>query len=243
MRRIRTFAKRNALEIVRDPLTIIFGAGLPVGLLFLLSAIQSNVPVPLFEIDSLTPGVCMFSLSFVTLFSAMLISKDRNGMLLNRLYTTPLTARDFILGYTLPLLPLGVLQTLVCAVAAVMLGLKVTMGLVYMVVCALPGIVFYVSLGLLFGSILTDKQVGGVCGALLTNVSAWLSGIWFDVELVGGAFSKIANVLPFIHTVEAERCALACDFAGVLNHIWVVFVYAILAFLAAVYCFLRQMRK
>lgn len=243
MRRVWTFAKRNALEIVRDPLTIIFGAGLPLVLLFLLSAIQRNIPASLFEIDSLAPGVCMFSLSFVTLFSAMLISKDRSGMLLSRLYTTPLTARDFILGYMLPLLPLGLLQTVVCAIASVVLGLKVNAGLIFMIVCALPGILLYVSLGLLFGSILTDKQVGGICGALLTNVSAWLSGIWFDVDLVGGAFTKIANALPFIHAVELERQALAGNITGVLDHVWVVLIYAFAVMGLAVYAFLRQMRK
>lgn len=243
MRRVWTFAKRNALEIVRDPLTIIFGAGLPLVLLFLLSAIQRNIPASLFEIDSLAPGVCMFSLSFVTLFSAMLISKDRSGMLLSRLYTTPLTARDFILGYMLPFLPLGLLQTVVCAIASVVLGLKVNAGLIFMIVCALPGILLYVSLGLLFGSILTDKQVGGICGALLTNVSAWLSGIWFDVDLVGGAFTKIANALPFIHAVELERQALAGNITGVLDHVWVVLIYAFAVMGLAVYAFLRQMRK
>lgn len=243
MRRVWPFAKRNALEILRDPLTIVFGAGLPMVLLFLLSAIQRNIPAALFEIESLAPGVCMFSLSFVTLFSAMLISKDRSGMLLNRLYTTPLTAKDFIIGYMLPLIPLGFLQTIVCALASVILGLKVNGGFFLMIACALPGILLYVSLGLLFGSILTDKQVGGICGALLTNVSAWLSGIWFDVELVGGAFVKIANVLPFIHAVEMERNALAGDVSGIMSHIWVVLVYAFGVMCLSVYAFLKQMKK
>ena len=243
MTRLWTFAKRNALEIVRDPLTILFGAGLPIVLLLLLSAIQKNIPEALFEILSLAPGVCMFSLSFVTLFSAMLISKDRSGMLLSRLYTTPLTAKDFILGYMLPLIPLGILQTIVCTAVSVFLGLQVNGGLVFMILCALPGILLYVALGLLFGSILTDKQVGGICGALLTNVSAWLSGIWFDVDLVGGAFVKIANALPFVHAVELERNALAGNLSGVINHVWVVLLYALVILCLAIYAFLRQMRK
>ncbi|MBQ6716026.1 MAG: ABC transporter permease [Clostridia bacterium] len=243
MKKIIAFSKRNALEIARDPLKIVFGAGLHVVLIYLLSAIQKNIPASLFEITSLMPGVVVFSLSFVTLFSSLLIAKDRQGMLLTRLYTTPMRAGDFVIGYMLPLLPIGLVQAAVCVIASVPLGVEISGNLLLMLIVSLPVILFNVSLGLLFGSILTDKQVGGVCGALLTNVSAWLSGIWFDVDLVGGAFSKIANALPFIHAVEAERCALAGNMMGVLNHIWVVLVYAILALLLAVYLFLRQMRK
>ena len=94
-----TFAKRNALEIVRDPLTVGFGLGFPLVLLVLLTVIQSNIPVELFKIQTVTPGITVFGLSFITLFSATLISKDRKSALLQRLYTTPLTPLDFILGY------------------------------------------------------------------------------------------------------------------------------------------------
>ena len=48
-------------------------------LLVLLSAIQANIPVSLFEIDTLTPGITVFGLSFMTLFSATLIAKDRES--------------------------------------------------------------------------------------------------------------------------------------------------------------------
>ena len=103
--RMLTFAIRNTKEILRDPINLLFGLGFPLVLILLLSAIQANVPVSLFEIARLAPGVTVFGLSFMTLFSATLISKDRGSALLQRLYTTPLTAVDFILGYALPILP------------------------------------------------------------------------------------------------------------------------------------------
>ena len=104
--RMLTFAKRNVKEITRDPLTVIFGLGFPLILILLLSLIQANIPVPLFEIEHLAPGVTVFGLSFMTLFSATLIAKDRQSSFLQRLYTTPMSALDFILGYTLPIIPL-----------------------------------------------------------------------------------------------------------------------------------------
>ena len=104
--RMLSFARRCAKEILRDPVNVGFGLGFPLVLLLLLSAMQANIPVPMFEIDTLTPGITIFGLSFVTLFSATLIAKDRESALLQRLYTTPLTSMDFILGYMLPLCPL-----------------------------------------------------------------------------------------------------------------------------------------
>lgn len=241
--RMLTFAGRNVKELLRDPLNLAFSLGFPLVLLMLLSAIQANIPVPLFEIQHLAPGVAVFGLAFLTLFSATLISKDRSSAFMQRLYTTPLTSLDFILGYTLPILPIAVAQSLICYVAAVVLGLDVTVNILFAVLGVIPISLLYIALGLLCGSVLTDKQVGGVCGALLTNLSAWLSGVWFDLDLVGGAFKKIAYLLPFVHAVDMERALLRGDFAGIFPHLWWVLGYAVALLVLAVWLFLRQMKK
>lgn len=241
--RMLTFAGRNAKEILRDPLNLAFGLGFPLVLIGLLSLIQANIPVALFEIQHLTPGITVFGLSFMTLFSATLISKDRGSSFLRRLYTTPLTPTDFILGYTLPIVPIAVVQCVICYIAAILLGLPVTVNILFGVLFILPVAFLYIALGLLCGSVLNDKQVGGVCGALLTNLSAWLSGIWFDLELVGGTFKKIAYALPFVHAVDMLRAVLAGNLAGIFPHIWWVLGYGIVLFAAAVLLFLRQMKK
>ncbi len=241
--RMLTFSGRNVKELLRDPLNLAFSLGFPLVLLALLSAIQANVPVPLFEIQHLVPGITVFGLAFLTLFSATLISKDRSSAFMQRLYTTPLTSLDFILGYTLPILPIAVAQSLICYVAAVILGLDVTVNILFAVLGVIPISLLYIALGLLCGSVLSDKQVGGVCGALLTNVSAWLSGIWFDLDLVGGVFKKIAYLLPFVHAVDMERALLLGDFAGVFPHLWWVLGYAVVLFVVAVWLFLRQMKR
>ena len=241
--RMLTFASRNTKEIIRDPLTLFFGLGFPLILILLLSAIQANIPVKLFEIQHLTPGISVFGLSFMTLFSATIIAKDRSHSLLSRLYTTPLTAVDFILGYTLPIIPTSVAQCIICYIAALILGLDFTVNVLYAILSIIPVSVLYIALGLLFGSILNDKQVGGICGALLTNLSAWLSGVWFDLDLVGGAFKRIAYALPFVHAVELERAVLNGDIGGVFPHIWWVLGYGASLLFFAVLLFLRQMKK
>ena len=241
--RLSAFAKRNTKEILRDPLNLFFGLGFPLMLILLLSAIQANIPVALFQIQHLTPGITVFGLSFTTLFSATIISKDRSGSLLRRLFTTPLTPVDFILGYTLPIIPIAVLQCAICYIAAIILGLNITVNILFAIMLIIPISVLYIALGLLCGSVFTDKQVGGICGALLTNLSAWLSGIWFDLDLVGGAFKKIANALPFVHAVEAERAVLAGNFSGIFPHIFWVLGYAFILLILAIFMFMRQMKN
>lgn len=243
MMRLLTFSGRTAKEILRDPLNLGFGLGFPLILLFLLSAIQANIPVSPFEIGRLTPGITVFGLAFMALFASTLIAKDRESALLQRLYTTPLTASDFIFGYILPLLPIAAAQSVVCYAAAVFLGLPVTVTICYAVLFLIPVSLFFIALGLLCGSIFNSKQVGGICGALLTNLTAWLSGVWFDLDLVGGAFKKIAQALPFFHAVELEEAVLSGNYADIFPHLYWVLGYTIVTVTAAVLLFLRQMKR
>ena len=241
--RMLTFAKRCTKEILRDPINLAFGLGFPLVLLLLLSALQANIPVDLFEINTLTPGITVFGLSFMTLFSATLIAKDRESAFLQRLYTTPLTGIDFILGYMLPVLPIALLQTAICYLFAIPLGLTVHINVIYAILGMIPVSIFYIALGLLCGSVLGVKQVGGICGALLTNLSAWLSGVWFDLNLVGGAFKRIADLLPFYHAAELEKALFLGNFEAEAAHVWPVLLYSVVMTAAAVWCFLRQMKK
>lgn len=240
---MKFFALRNFKEMLRDPLVILFGLGFPIILLLLLSAIQQNIPVELFEISNLAPGITIFGLSFISLFSATIISKDRGSSFLQRLYTTPMTAFDFLLGYILPVIPIAVIQSAVCYLVAIFLGLDITINILVAILFIAIISLFFISIGLLCGSLLNDKQVGSICGALLTNLCAWLSGVWFDLSLVGGAFEKIAHMLPFYHAVKIEQVIINGNLEGILTHIAWVIGYTVVVFSFAVYFFIRQMKK
>lgn len=241
--RMMTFAKRNFKEIVRDPLNLAFLFGFPVVILLLLSAIQANIPVNMFEITHLAPGVAVFGLAFLTLFSATLIAKDRQSSFMQRLYTSPMRSSDFILGYTLPMIPIAMAEVVAAYILAVILGLEISLNILVSIVLMIPIALLYIGIGLLCGSVLNDKQVGGICGSLLTNLSAWLSGIWFDLDLVGGWFKRIADLLPFVHAVEMQRAVIAGNYGEIFPHIWWVLGYAAICLAAAVALFLRQMKN
>lgn len=241
--RMLTFAKRCTKEILRDPLNLAFGIGFPIVLLFLLSALQANLPVSLFEIEVLTPGISVFGLSFMTLFSATLIAKDRETAFLQRLYTTPLTGIDFVLGYMLPILPIAILQTVICYLCAIPLGLPISVNIIFAIIGTIPMAVFNIALGLLCGSVLGVKQVGGICGALLTNLTSWLSGVWFDLKLMGGFFEKAANVLPFVHAVKLTQALAVGNFELASSHILPVVLYAIVTVAISIPVFLCQKKQ
>lgn len=237
------FSSRTTKEIVRDPLNLGFGLAFPLVLLVLLTAIQSNIPVKVFVIEDLAPGITIFGLTFMTLFSATLIARDRESAFLQRLYTTPLGATDFILGYALPIVPIAMVQGLLCYLAALLLQLPLSMNIVYAVISIAPVSLFFIALGLLCGSVLNVKQVGGICGALLTNLAAWLSGIWFDLDIVGGAFKQVAYMLPFVHAVEIEKGLISGDYTDMGIHAMWVVGYALITVIIAVFVFLRQMKR
>lgn len=224
--RVKAFAKRNMKELLRDPLTLFFGLGFPLVLLVLMNVIQRNVPVHIFELDTLAPGIASFGLTFLALFSGLLIAKDRSSAFLARLAASPMTAADFLLGYLLPLLPMAVGQSAICLAAAVALGLPLSWNLLAVVASLIPSALLFIALGLLCGTLFNDKQVGGVCGALLTNVTAWLAGIWFDLSLIGGPFQTVAYLLPFAHGADGAKAALAGDWAALPGHLLWVSVWA-----------------
>ncbi len=241
------FAKRNAKEILRDPLNFLFGLGFPLVLLALLSVINANIPPQanntMFAIENLAPGAATFGCVFMALFSGMLLAKDRASSFLMRLFTSPMKPFDFILGYTLPIIVLATAQSVITFLAALAFGLSFSANILLALLVLLPNSVLYVGIGLLCGSLMNDKAVGGVCGALLTNVAGWLSGVWFPLDLAGKGFKAVASFLPFYHGAESAKAALSGAYASILPHLAIVIAYALVIYVLAVLVFWRKMKS
>ena len=243
--RIILFAKRNTKEVLRDPINLFFGLGFPLILLALLSVINASIPPEanntMFSIENLAPGLAMFGTAFMALFSGMLLSKDRTSSFLMRLFASPMTSLDFILGYTLPMLVMALAQAAITLLASCIFGLEITANLLLAIVVTSLTSLLFVGFGLLFGSLLNEKAVGGICGALLTNVAGWLSGVFIPIDLIGGAFKKAADILPFYHSVQAIRAVLGGNFDDMLSHLTVVLGYSVVIFILAIIVFQRKM--
>ena len=243
--RMVLFVKRNIKEILRDPVNLFFSLGFPLVLLVLLSIINAAIPPEakntMFQIQNLAPGLAMFGSVFMALFAGMLLSKDRTSSFLMRLFTSPMTAADFILGYTLPMLVMTIVQAAITLLAAGAFGLDIHINILFAIIMAALTSLFFVGTGLLFGSLLNEKAVGGVCGALLTNIAGWLSGVFIPIDLIGGAFKTITHMLPFYHSTEAIRISLGGNFSWMLPHLIVVIGYTIVIFTLAIITFNRRM--
>ena len=243
--RIILFAKRNTKEILRDPINLFFGLGFPLILLVLLSVINASIPPeannPMFSIENLAPGLAMFGTAFMALFTGMLVSKDRTSSFLMRLFASPMTSFDFILGYTLPIFVMSLVHAAITLLASCVVGLELTVNLLFAILVTMLTSLLFVGFGLLFGSLLNDKAVGGICGALLTNVAGWLSGVFIPIDLIGGAFKKAADILPFYHSVQAIKATLSGNFIEILPHLIIVLGYTIVIFILAIIVFHRKM--
>ncbi len=243
--RYLAFSSRNRKEILRDPLSMVFGVGFPVVLILLISIMQQSMvgmPVDIFGIDSFAPGMAVFGLSFIPLFLGMLIANDRDSAFLMRLFASPLTAFDYIMGYSLPLIPVAVIQSAVCFGAAFLFGLPISVNILLAVVVLIPIAALFIGFGLLSGSCLTGSQVGGI-SSILINVAAWLSGTWFSLELIGGTFEAICHALPFAHAVDAVEAAVQGEYTLILPHLLWVIGYAAGLYFVAVYVFKKKMRS
>lgn len=243
--RIILFEKRNMKEILRDPINLFFGLGFPLILLVLLSIINASIPSEanntMFSIEKLAPGLAMFGTAFMAMFAGMLLSKDRTSSFLMRLFASPMTSLDFILGYTLPLVVMALAQAAITLLASCIVGLELTANLLLAIVVTTLTSLLFVGFGLLFGSLFNEKAVSGICGPLLTNVAVWLSGVFIPISLIGGAFEKVADILPFYHSVQAIQAVLTGDFQEMLPHLIIVLGYTSVIFILAVIAFRHKM--
>lgn len=244
--RIFLFAKRNTKEILRDPLNLFFGLGFPLVLLALLSVINANIPAEvnntMFAINNLAPGLVMFGTAFMALFAGMLIAKDRTTSFLTRLFASPMKSSDFLLGYTMPLIIISAAQAAITLIASLICGLQITAYILLAIFISTLTSLFFIGLGLLCGTLLSDKAVGGICGALVTNLAGWLSGVFIPLDLIGGGFKTFCKFFPFYHSVEAIKSALAGDFVGIFPHLGVTLAYSLVIFVVAIFIFKQKMR-
>ena len=194
MMRMLNFAKRKFKELIRDPLSFIFEIILPIFLLFIFQ--QINIPGESYRLENFTPGIIIFGFSFVTLFAATLVSKDRGSAFLTRLATSPMKSREYILGYILSLLPIIGIQSVLFFIGAIILGLSFTINIIFAILVSLFISVFFISLGILLGSLVSERATGGI-GSIIVQLVCFTSGMYFSKDLIGKGFSLVCEILPF----------------------------------------------
>ena len=232
-----SLAGRNFKEIYRDPLTTALGLGMPALLLFLFTSIGKNAPAEIFQVDMLTPAVVVFSFSFVIMFSATLLVKDRHSAFLSRLLAAPLRSSDFIFAYILPFIPFTMMQIVLCMLIGIILGLTVTGSVLLSLLVMIPVALTCIGIGMILGSLFTENQVAGVGSIMIITISLF-SGAWMDLKMIGGVFETIGYALPFAHAIDAARAIIKGAALTEVGYelIWVT-LYMVVTIIAGILAF------
>lgn len=229
-----SFATRNFKETWRDPLSLGLGIAMPCALVALFASIGRTAPVPVFRPEALTPAMAVFSFSFLIMFAAMLVAKDRSGGLFDRLRATPLEPSDFAFAYALPFLPFAALQALACYGLGAALGAPLGLGALASLLVLLPMAASCIGLGLVLGALCSENQIAGL-GSALINVIGFFGGGWFDLDAAGGFFSAVGRGFPFARAVVGARALFAGGpISAALPEIAISWAFALLALGAGV---------
>lgn len=234
------FAKRNFKELIRDPLSLIFAIGLPLFLLFIFQ--QFKIPSSIYKIENFTPGIIVFSYSFISLFTALLVSKDRSTSFLMRLFSSPLTIFNYIGGYSLAIIPMAIIQSTLFLLVASLYGLTLSINTLLVVLVMIPVSFLFVGLGILIGCGFSDKTASGV-SSIIIQLVAFTSGMWFDVTMVGKVFQTICNILPFRYAVDLARLAINANLSSAGKPILIICLYLIIIYSLSLLVFKKQMQK
>lgn len=245
------FSKRTAKEILRDPLTFIFCLGFPLVMLVIMTIVNESIPpqaaMKIFEMEYLAPGIVVFGLTFIMQFTCLQVSKDRSTAFLSRLYASPMKPIDFIIGYTLPILVIAIMQCVVTFVASLVVAIVSgqslnVLNLLLAVLVNIPAALLFLGLGMLFGTLLNDKAAPGICSILIT-VSCLLGGIWMDVDTLGGTIMEVSHILPFYQSVKAARMAVLGQYSEILKPLLITGGYAMVIYIFAVFTLKSKMKK
>jgi ABC-2 type transport system permease protein len=240
--RFAELATRNFKEMWRDPISMGLEIGIPAGFLVIFWALGRSLGDESFLTTTmLVPGIAVFGFAFLLMFSAMMLSRDRESALLSRLLTAPLKPRDFILSYSLPYIPMVVLQIAVCFGIGALLGLETpgNAGLAFLALLVMG--ICCVELGMILGLLFNVNQASGV-GSVIITLVALLGGIWIDIEAIGGVFYGIGNALPFAHAIDAARDAMiGAGFSSIATDFYWVLGYTVVFFALGTFLFRQRM--
>ena len=244
-KRIVALTKRNLLEIVRDPLSLMFLIAMPLGMLVLFYFLFHRL-TPQFEMRYLAPGIIVFSQAFLSLFVGLLISMDRASAFLTRLYVTPARSYEFVLGYTLAMIPVGLLQSaLFFVVAGIIDPSFFSVHMLLGMACSLLTALLFIGSGILLGSLCGEKSIGGVSSIVIAGQSV-LSGMWFPLEGLSRGMIAMMNALPFRPSAQfIQNMVLGSEnrFDDIVKPFLTVLAYTVIVFVVAIFAYRQKMKE
>lgn len=234
MNKIKAFSTRNRKEILRDPLSYIFCLAFPLVMLIIMTVVNSSIPkqagMTVFRIDNLSAGIAVFGQTFVMLFTALTVTKDRSGSFLVRMYATPMKSTDFTIGYILPMIIISFFQSVIIYIASFIISIITDVdlnigGMLLSIITLIPSAIMFICIGLLFGTLFNEKSAPGLC-SIIISLSGFLGCIFFDADATGGSMLKICKALPFYYCTKSARSCVKLDFSSSTFIVSIIIVIA-----------------
>jgi ABC-2 type transport system permease protein len=204
-----------------------------------LKGTESKIKNP--AVNFYFPGIAVYGLMILISTAAEIIAGDREKGFLSRMFTTPARPWDFILGYSLPFIPVLIFSTLIYLGVGMALGLTVVGNLGHaFLIFFLIGLCS-IGIGMIVGSLVKSESQAGVSWIFIVPM-AMISGAWFTVDRMPSAVKSVAEVLPFIHAIDASRAVLnGSSFSAIILDLYWLAGWAVVLFATGIVLFRRTM--
>jgi len=192
-------------------------------------------------VNFFAPGIAVFGLMILVSTAAEIIASDREKGFLARMFTTPARPWDFILGYSLPFIPVLIISTLIYLGVGMALGLTVVGNLGHaFLIFFLIGLCS-IGIGMIVGSLIKSGSQAGVSWIFIVPM-AMISGAWFSVEGMPSAVKSVAGALPFIHAIDGSRAIInGFSLSAIMSDLYWLVGWAVVLFAAGIVLFSRKM--
>jgi ABC-2 type transport system permease protein len=190
-------AKRNFKEVWRDRTQMAFLLGMPLAFMLVFGFALGEG-----AINHIGPGGIVFALLILMPASATIMARDKEKGMMARLLTTPTKPWDFILGYSLPFIPILIVQI------AILIGLGYLLGLRIEGNFALALLIFFlmgvsgIGLGMILGSFIKQEGHASIAWVLIIPM-ALISGAWGDFGGMPAFMDAIGKAFPSTYAIDS----------------------------------------
>ena len=192
-------------------------------------------------VNFFAPGIAVFGLMILVSTAAEIIAGDREKGFLARMFTTPARPWDFILGYSLPFIPVLIISTLIYLGVGMALGLTVVGNLGHaFLIFFLIGLCS-IGIGMIVGSLIKSESQAGISWIFIVPM-AMISGAWFSTEGMPAAVKSVAGALPFIHAIDGSRAIInGISLSAIMSDLYWLVGWTVVLFAAGIVLFRRTM--
>ena len=201
---------------------------------------QQNIKSQSYKyIDFLIPGLVGFSVLTSPMFSLVNISSEyKKTKLFKQLSLTPLTKTEWLTSKIIWYVVLGMISFLLMTqVGAALFGAHLDYALMIIPFLVI-GPLFFVSLGMLVGTISRSVESAAVVGNLITFPMMFLSGTFFPVSQMPMYLQNVAHALPLFYMIDGlNQVMIYNNFGQALFDVEVMVVLSAIVFVLAVVFF------